>query len=191
MERRLFIAIDLPSEIKDAIRQRLEADQQDHPELYKDARIMSEESWHITLSFLGSQTEVETIGNAIEQVAHQTIAPEITIQLLTTAPPQRPPRMVWVTTTAETNKELGAIKVAIEQRLAQQNICPQGEIFPTYNGHITLARLPEGRKIAEHMVSFPHALSFCPKTIDLMESHLERTGAEYSLLKSIDFKLSV
>ncbi len=191
MEHRLFIAIDLPGEIKDATRQALQADQKDHPELYEDARMMDEASWHITLSFLGNQSEIETIEQAIEHVAHQKEAPEITMQLLTTAPPQRPPRMVWITTSAETNKALGALKAAIEQQLAQNNIHPQEEHRPRYTGHITLARLPEGRRVAEHVVSFPHALSFRPKTIDLMESRLERTGAEYTLLKSIDFKPSV
>lgn len=193
MERRLFIAINLPENIKAEIRKEMELDNKTGIDLYQNANMIPEENWHITLKFFGSQPEehIETIGQVIRNVIGEREAPVVTIRTLSTAPPHRPPRMIWATTTTETNKVLGSIKETIERKLAVHAIFQKGETFPIFQGHITLARLPEGRRIAERIVSFPNALTFRPITIDLMESHLESTGAEYSILKSIDFKPSI
>lgn len=193
MNRRLFIAIDLPTETKAAIQETLRTDKVAYAELYKDARMTPEQDWHMTLLFLGEYPEhvIETIGHSISDVIGQMAGPQITMRMLTTAPPHRPPRMIWVTTSAESNSALGAIKESILHDLASRDIRPQGEQFASFTGHITLARLPEGRKIANHAISFARELSFIPKTVDLMESRLESTGATYAVLKSIDFKPSI
>ena len=194
MERRLFIAINLPEDIKAEIRHVLQLDDAKNAELYSDAKMVPEENWHITLKFLGNQSKehLATIERVIADIAKGTHAPEVAIRTLTTAPPHRPPRMVWVTTTTETNKTLGSIKETMEAELERHNIFHQkGEVHPVYHGHINLARLPEGRRIADHIVSLPNALTFKPATIDLMESQLENSGAEYSIVRSIDFKTSI
>lgn len=193
MERRLFIAINLPETIKAQLRQEIGSDNKKSSELYKDARMIPEEDWHITVKFLGDQLaeHLGAIEHAMRAAVEEMTAPQITMQTLTTAPPHRPPRMVWITTTSETNQFLRSIKEAIERNLATQGMVQKGEVHQVYHGHINLARLPEGRKIADHIISFPSALTFKPATIDLMESHLESTGAEYAILKSIDFKPSI
>lgn len=192
MEHRLFIAINLPKEIKASIRDILQIDQEQNTELYEHARMTDEESWHITLVFLGAQSkdQLKALISIIREAVGQVHAPKITMRTLTTAPPRRPPRMIWIATTAETNKLLEKIKTAIEQKLAAQNIFKKGESYAIFNGHITLARLPEGRRIADRTILFPYALSFKPTTIDLMESHLKNTETSYRLLESIDFKQS-
>ena len=192
MEHRLFIAINLPEQIRIAIHEVLQTDMQNVPELYERARMRDESSLHITLLFLGDQPK-ESLRNIV-QAMRDTIknmpAPAIVLRTLTTAPPHRPPRMVWITTTTETNRVLEGIKTILEQNLVAQNIFQKGEVYPSFNGHITLARLPEGRQIADHVVSFPSALTFSPTSIDLMESELTPAGATYRLLESIDFKPS-
>lgn len=192
MEHRLFIAINLPKEIKASIRDILQIDQEQNTELYEHARMTDEESWHITLVFLGAQSEdqLKALIGIIREAVRQVPAPKITMRMLTTAPPHRPPRMIWIATTAETNRLLEEIKTAIEQKLAAQNIFKKGESYTMFNGHITLARLPEGRRIANRTILFPCTLSFKPTTIDLMESHLKNTETSYRLLESIDFKQS-
>lgn len=192
MEHRLFIAIDPPERIRDAIREIMRADMQSAPELYENARMQDETSWHITLLFLGEQPKegLQNIVQAMRDTIKNVTAPEIVLRALTTAPPHRPPRMVWIATTTETNHTLEDIKTVLEQNLAAQGILKKGEVHPNFNGHITLARLPEGRHTADHIVSFPSALSFTPTSIALMESELTPTGATYRLLESIDFKPS-
>ena len=191
--RKLFIAIDPPGEIKDAIEQLIASDKQAHPESYRDARMTAKENWHITLFFLGEQPEqhIPTIEQAIVDSIEQMPAPTITLNMLTTAPPHRPPRMLWATTTEESNTTLAPIKKHIERLLAHHAIHPQGETVSTFRGHITLARLPEGRRIADHLLSFPHTLSFTPSTIKLMETTSTPSGAQYAIVNSIDFKPSV
>ena len=193
MEHRLIIAIDIPEAVRVELRKIIKGDVEANNELYANARMMDEESWHITLAFLGekSKEHIATIEQVLQEVTKATPAPEIVIRTVTTAPPQRPPRMVWATTTTETNLALGPIKDAVIKGLAAHDIRQEGEVFPNYHGHITLARLPEGRRIANHIISLPNALAFQPRTIDLMESHLESSGAKYKTLKSIDFKPSV
>lgn len=193
MEHRLFIAIDLPGTIKTELRQLIKQDVEKSGELYADARMMDEESWHITLAFLGDKSEeqIEVIERVLRNLAERTPVPKIVIRTVTTAPPQRPPRMVWATTTTETNRTLEPIRNRIVKDLAAHGIHQEGTVFPDYHGHITIARLPEGRRIADHVISLPNALVFRPKTMHLMESHLESSGATYKTLKSIDFKPSV
>lgn len=192
MEQRLFIAINLSEQARTAVREALHADMQHAPELYEHARMRDSASWHITLLFLGEQSKEDALNilQAMRDTIKNIAAPEIVLRTLTTAPPHRPPRMVWIATTAETNHALEGIKKILEQNLVVQNIFQKGELHPDFNGHITLARLPEGRHIADHIVSFPSALTFSPTSIDLMESNLTPTGATYRLLESIDFKPS-
>lgn len=190
MEQRLFIAINIPKNNKAEIRNALRLDNTRSAELYANARVIPEENWHITLKFLGNQPKkyMGTIEQVITSIAARTIAPEMTIRMLTTAPPRRPPRMIWATTTSATNKALGSIKEAIEVELEKRGIIQKEEAHPTYHGHINLARLPEGRRIADHVVSLPNELTFKPATIDLMESDVDRRGAKYSIVRSLPFK---
>lgn len=192
MEHQLFIAINLPEHIKEVISNAVEQDRGISP-VYGDARLVAKEDWHITIKFLGKQAEksIDVIEKVMRDVVAETTSPEISMRTLTTAPPHRPPHMIWMPTTAETNQTLGVLKTAIEQKLAMQGIVQKGELFPTYHGHITLARLPEGRKIDNHAVVLSRAITFRPVAMDIMESRLESSEAKYSVLKSIDFKRSI
>lgn len=192
MEQRLFIAINPPEQTRTAIREVLRTDIQSVPELYEHARMRDEASWHITLLFLGEQSKEDTLNilQAMRDTIKNITAPEIVLRTLTTGPPHRPPRMVWITPMTKTNRTLENIRKILEQNLVVRNIFQKGEVHPDFNGHITLARLPEGRRIADHVVSFSSTLTFSPTSIDLMESNLTPTGATYRLLESIDFKPS-
>lgn len=192
MNRRLFIAIDLSADVKKMIGKEIEQDEQKGYDLYKKGRMIPKENWHFTLVFLGDQPEerITAIKEAIRETVTRIAAPEISIQTLTTAPPKRPPRMVWAVTNEPTSHRLEALKTEIENALVARGVEFDRDTRP-YHGHITLVRLAEGMRIADHAVSFPHALSFQPKTVNLMESRLESTGAEYSTLESIDFKPSI
>lgn len=192
MNRRLFIAINLPDDAKTAIRREIENDRAKGCDLYETGRMIPEENWHFTLTFLGNQSgeRISAIEEAIRKAVTRIVAPEISIQILTTAPPKRPPRMVWAVTNEPTSRRLEDLKIAIENTLVASGVEFDRDTRP-YHGHITLVRLAEGMRIADHVTTFPHALSFRPKAIDLMESRLENTGAEYSVLKSIDFKSSI
>ena len=187
MKKSLFIAINIPPEAIEAVRQLLQADSATYPDLYANARMTPSQDWHITVLYLGEQEEhsIDVIERIITDVARQITIPQLAIKMLTTAPPHRPPRMIWATLLAESNTVLGTFKKGVLQELANHAIHPQGEQFANFNGHITLARLPEGRKIADHAIALAHTIPVPVARIDIMETHLESTGAKYSIVRSI------
>lgn len=193
MHQRVFIAIELPAEIKAHIREVLTADKKAHPDLYINARMIPEEDWHITLSFLGTYAPdmVKDIEETIATSVHDLPAPHIALRMLTTAPPQRPPRMLWALTTSDSGKELESLKDSIHNALAASGMHPQEDPATQFIGHSTLAHFNKGYRIAEHTVVLAHELMFQPQGVTLMESRLEHDKAHYTALRSIDFKSSV
>jgi len=193
-ERRLFISIDLPKTVRETIREHIQIDKERVPELYMHARIMDEASWHITVLFLGTQPEqaIGIIEKNMREAIKTMAIPQITLNTLTTAPPHHPPRMIWATTDNRTNDLLGALKKKLEQDLSKQGILPKGERHPLFNGHVTVARFPEGSRLPKHTIPLPtEKTTFAPTSIDLMESHLEQKEVRYTLLKSVDCNPSV
>jgi 2'-5' RNA ligase len=190
MIRRLFIAINLPTPIRESIKEKLEGDKESGADLYRIAEMIPEENWHITVKFLGDQEakHVNEIKRAIRDAMKDIVAPEVSMRTITTAPPNRPPRMIWAATTTESNHALASIKEAIERELTTHGISGKGEVFPDYRGHITLAELPKGHKIAERMIALPSSLTFKPITIDLIEAHRDRTVGKFSVVTSFSFK---
>lgn len=188
MKRRLFIAINLPVEIK----QKLGAEVGELKELFikagLDIRFLSAENWHLTLTFLGYQddADINLIINALQAVAPKFDMPVIEFEKIIYGPPDKPPRMIWLTGTKETSKSLAAIKDELEKELIDQGVRFQRE-SRLFNAHLTLARFELSKKsLPDIEKSFSH--EFGAKSLDLMESHLKRTGAEYEILSSFDFK---
>lgn len=91
MRHRVFIAINLPEDIKNKL-----ADfQYKWPEL--PARWTKKENLHITLEFLGYLTDEEIL-DVIERTKEQSSKQEsysITLNKIIYGPPNKPPRMVW------------------------------------------------------------------------------------------------
>lgn len=190
MIQRLFIAINLPEAIREHIRETLKNDKASEADLYRIAEMIPEEDWHITVKFLGDQEakHLNEIKRAIRDAMKDISSPEVSIRTITTAPPNRPPRMIWAAATTESNRILATIKEAIERELTTHRISEKGEVFPDYRGHVTLAEFPKGHKIAERMISLPSALTFKPLTIDLVEAHRDRTVGKFSIVTSFAFK---
>jgi len=159
--KRVFIAINLPEEIK----KELISFQSKWLEL--PCRWTKKENLHITLEFLGYLTDEELIElcQKTKEMASSKKAFSIRLNKICYGPPdKKPPRMVW----------------AIGEKIKEFNFTP----------HITLGRIrvwefrqiePEERPIVEEEIS----LNFEVKSIDLMESKLKRSGAEYTILESI------
>ena len=190
MHRRLFIAINIPEAVKTTIRQIINSDKEHHADLYANARITPEQHWHITLLFLGDQSEAHrtTIEQTMEHIVHNTMSPTIALQALTMVSTQHQPHMLWITASQETNKTLAQIRQAIIQGIDKKGIIPKGEIYPQFNGHITILRLPEQYDTHAYTIPFSNMPTFHPAHIELMESMSGHTGTTYRVLKSIDFK---
>jgi len=185
MKRRIFIAINLPENIKKKL-----ADFQDKwPEL--PARWTKQENIHITLVFIGyvKDEEIPEICKVVKQVASKNKPFLINLTKVIYGPPKKmPPRMVWAE--GEKSKELANLKTNLENSLINsKNVGYQKAEARAFSPHITLARIrslewrqiePEERPEIKEDIS----LNFEVESIEVMESQLKRGGAEYMVLES-------
>jgi 2'-5' RNA ligase len=190
MRRRIFIAINLPEKIKEEL--------VSFQEKYSDlpARWVKKENLHITLAFLGyvRDEDIPKIVEIAKKVASQHKPFSVRIVKIAYGPPKvSPPRMVWAI--GEKNENLWKLQESLKNSLMEMKI-PQleEEEGRGFIPHITLARIrkwefkqmePEERPEINEDVDF----SFEVKSIEIMESHLKRGGAEYTVLESLPLSL--
>lgn len=190
MKKRLFIAINLPLKVIEGIKKIT----QEFKVKFKDIRFSPETNWHLTIVFLGYKEidAVAKIGEAIKGAVKEFEAPIITLNKITYGPPDKTPRMIWATTTEETSKALGTLKERVEKELVKYGIPVKIE-KRLFRGHITLARFTRKPALPELNVGLN--LKFKAESLDLMESHLQISGAVYETLSKFpflqtDFRLS-
>jgi 2'-5' RNA ligase len=182
MRHRIFIAINLPQEIK----KELTKFQFKWPEL--PARWIKPENLHITLAFLGylSDEEVARVCQITNEVAKRHSPFSINLVKISYGPPnKKPPRMVWVI--GEKSNTLANLKSDLENELSGRvGFQPENRAFTP---HITLARIRkwEFREIEREdrpEINEDISLTFEVSSIEVMESFLKRGGAEYAVLES-------
>ena len=189
MRHRIFIAINLPEDIKKQL-----VDYQTKW-LELPCRWTKKENLHVTLMFLGylSDEELLEVLKITKEVASRNSPFSINLKKIIYGPPKKmPPRMVWAE--GEKSEELGKLQKDLENSLlsSQVKITEEPEARP-YTPHITLGRIrawefrqiePEERPIVEEDIS----LSFEVNSIEIMESQLKRGGPEYTTLESCPLK---
>ncbi|MCD6114873.1 RNA 2',3'-cyclic phosphodiesterase [bacterium] len=190
MLHRIFLAINLPSEIK----KRLLNYQKNWQNL--PCRWTKPENLHITLLFLGNLDDnqlSETI-KISQEVAKRHNPFLIELKKICYGPPnKKPPRMVWVE--GKLNQELAELQKDLEDSIFQLDSYKykagkQKEARP-YRPHITLARIKqwEFRRLEDRPeISEDINLSFEVESFEIMESFLKRSGAEYEILETIPLK---
>lgn len=181
-KRRLFIAINLPEELKAKIEKRIE---EIRYKFINDIRFLNRDNWHITISFLGVQEDV-VIGEAVESmalIAKQFKAPEIEFTDMGYGPAGKSPRMIWLNGSAQTAKELQKLKEALENDLIDRGVVFKRE-YRQMKAHVTLARFESAIDLPDIDGDLP--FRFVAEHIDLMESRLGSSGAQYELLQRIE-----
>lgn len=182
MPRRVFIAVNLPENIKEELAQF----QKKWPTL--PCRWLKKQTFHITLAFLGNRNEkeLEKIFEITKGAGERHSAFSILLNRICYGPPKMmPPRLVWAE--GEKSQGLSKLKQDLDRLLAEKiNFLPEKrEVIP----HIALARIkkwnwrrlePEDRPDVNLEIS----LEIPVNSIEVMESHLKKTGAEYEILKS-------
>lgn len=184
MQHRVFIAINLPDDIK----RKLQGYKAKWPEL--PCRWTKRENLHITLIFLGSLSDEDVL--EVCKTAKETASRHspffINLEKIIYGPPKKfPPRMVWVE--GEKSEELGALQSELENSLLTTSSKGLNSDVKPYASHITLGRIKtwELRRIEEEErpdVNEEINLSFPVNSIEVMESKLKREGPEYAILES-------
>lgn len=185
MRQRVFIAINLPDQIKG----QLISYHLKWPEL--PVRWTKKNNLHITLVFLGYVREEEILGllNDVKGAVSKHQSFVIKLKRIYYGPDEKSPRMIWVE--GEESEELGRLEKDLKGALA--GLPPESgkkEERKIYIPHITLGRLKqwEFRRIEPEerpQINENIDLGFEVNSVDVMESHLKRGGPEYTILESV------
>jgi len=188
-KRRLFIAINLPEEVKRKLAEWQEKTEiQLHPN-HGEINWVRKENLHITLVFIGYATDDETyeIAKTIKEKAKKHEPFFINLERIITGPPDRTPRMFWVE--GEKSQELADLQMDLENALSiGGNYKKEARAF---RPHITLARFKyDVAKRIKEMGDIEEKINYqIPvDSIELMQSDLRRTGPIYTILESVELE---
>ena len=174
MKHRIFIAINLPEKIK----KELASFQKKFKKL--DVRWAKEENLHLTLAFIGGidEPKIETIKEILKKVVLDFPPFLLRLTKIALGPDSKRPRMIWVG--GEARGDLIKLVEQLREALTQEKIFVDQK--HSFKIHLTLARARGkelfGRKIYEEI-----DLVFPVNEIAIMESKLEKEGAEYKRLE--------
>ncbi len=188
-KRRIFIALQVSEELKNTAEAYLEPFFND-----KNIRIPKREGWHITVVFCGylDDKEMEVLAEIVKNVCSKFKSFELAPQKILFAPRNRP-RMIWLT--FKNSSQFADLKSKIENEMIPYQTKGLFKSFRQEmrepNIHLTLSRFeenyfPQIKNILprEGVDLSKEANSFPAKNIDIMESQLSRSGAEYEVISS-------
>ncbi len=206
-KKRLFIAIPLSASTAHSLKritaelyEKLESSTDTDSVVNKESKIMDKirfiprENWHITVTFLGDQNDnsLPAIADAIKIATNSFEPIEIAFEKIGYIPAKATEknskaRMIWLHADRASSERISKVKDVLDTALASRGIAFQREM-KLFLGHITLARFGEGVDLSllpqiERTVKF----NFSGVSLDLMESELKKSGAEYGLLQSFAF----
>lgn len=194
--KRIFIAVNLPEGIKTELGNLQKEIAGLFPEDYSEEKSRGVIKWvlpknlHITLLFIGYVREerLSDVCRIVEGIAKEQKPFSLRINKVCYGPPRvMPPRLIWVD--LEKNRDTAEISERLADKMLEAGILREKETRP-FSPHITLGRIngwqwkqiePEERPEIDREIS----LQFEVKSIEVMESILKRTGAEYVILKSM------
>jgi 2'-5' RNA ligase len=181
---RLFIAINLPAAVRDAIY----ADAEPLRAVTTAVRWVSPAALHVTLKFLGEQDEslVGRLRDVLESVGPNHAAISARTTDMGAFPNFRRPRVVWVGMTSE--RALQSLAGDIDRALTPLGIPREARAF---QAHLTLGRV-KGELGAAQATALEAAAKSCSgsreltvRTVDLMQSELGPGGSRYSILAAV------
>lgn len=189
---RAFIAIELPSNIKDTISKMQDKLKAGLPKV----------SWvkpinlHLTLKFLGeiSPKQLENINQITAEIVKTITDFKIKLESLGVFPNPACARIIWVGTD-QAPDALGQIFAQLEKKLAELGIPKEDRPF---KAHITIGRI-KGRlnpcdlekaiNRAKNDMIYEN-LEFNTRGITLFQSTLGKQGPAYTALKETNFKIT-
>ncbi len=181
---RLFVALDLPAEVCDA----LDRDARDLKPYVAGARWSKRESLHLTLKFMGNadETLLPQITKTLAQIRSSEPV-SLALRGIGFFPDQKQPRVMFCG--VEHSPNLLEVVAAIESHLEPLGFAPENR---KYVPHITLARLGSARDIpklvaaAEPLAAY-HFGAARPEEFHLHQSVLKPVGSEYKKLATFPF----
>lgn len=181
MKRRIFIAIDLPPELKQEIAGVI---QQWH---WLPIRWLDPPNWHITV-IPPAYLEDDQLDSLYGFLALNRLGRPFTLRFsrIVLAPPHASARMIWLEGNA--SRELDGLKEVIAALWSSNPKLPSlARGNRAMKLHVTLARFGPGelRDLEEKTRTLGEAdLRFDVADVAVMESHLKRSGTEYKTIRT-------
>jgi 2'-5' RNA ligase len=175
---RLFVALELPLEVRQALaswRSRATVG-------ITGLRPLPDDHLHVTLCFLGwlPTDEIQAVGQACRQLSPGD-PPGLSLGHVLWLPPRRP--RVLAVGLSDTGGRLTEIQGELSA-LLEAGGWYEPEPRP-YLPHITAARAGRRERIAGSLLPVPPPLSFTAARVTLFRSRLNRAGARYEALCSV------
>ncbi len=181
---RLFIAVNLSTEVKRSIREALDRFPIPNPPW----RWVKDDALHITLKFLGETPEdrIPGIIAQLESACRPHGSFNLQLARMGGFPNLKKPRVLYYEV-VEGKEALSAIALDINRSLSESLGIPQ-ESKP-FRAHVTIARIkrPLPQEITSRFADAP-VLSGAAQSVhgvELMQSELHREGARYHIVKGI------
>jgi 2'-5' RNA ligase len=180
---RLFIAIELPPEIRQTIKQHITRLQAACPDVR--ASWTRAENLHLTLKFFGdvAVNRVDTLSQALMRAAAQTTEFDLLFEGCGVFPPRGKPNVLWIGISPETAPSCLRLYQAIEEECANVGFKRDERKF---HPHLTIARLrhPAG---ARDLANLHQATEFEPValrvgSVCLIRSELSSAGSRYTIV---------
>jgi 2'-5' RNA ligase len=185
---RLFVALNLPEEE----RQRVYEAAAPLRDAGLPVRWLAHNTFHLTLKFLGEVRNemVERVGSVIDRVAEGT--PQFAMELggFGAFPTIRRPRVIWLG--VDPSPALRCLKQDLEWALASGGFERETRAF---HPHITLGRAEANhgagafRGLDEMVAGLDFRVRVEVRTVELMRSHLSKSGARYTVVGLSDLKV--
>jgi 2'-5' RNA ligase len=178
---RLFVALELPVDVREALAEWAREVAGNDPAL----RLVVVDALHVTLAFLGhrAEDEVEVIAAAVRSAGEAADPRPSGLRLA--QPLWLAPRRPHVLTVALEDPDggLAALYDAVWDALAPLGFEPEKRPFLP---HVTVARVRKGARVRPHELPAPAALEFTGAALTLFRSHLGGRGpARYEALERI------
>lgn len=182
-KHRIFIAINFSEDIKKKMLD-FQREWADLP-----VRWTKPNNLHLTLIFIGyvDNDDVYEICRLVKEAAGNRQPFEIVFKRICLGPPGQPPRLIWIE--GEANLALAQLKDELERALSQSDTGNYQPETRAFKPHITLARIrqDEWRRLSEKpLINQEVSLAASVDSVEVMESTLLRSGAEYSILESVE-----
>ena len=180
---RVFIAIELPAEIRHTINEHITRLREACPDVR--ASWTREENLHLTLKFFGdvALNRVDLLSQALLQAAAQTTEFDLVIEGCGVFPPRGKPGVLWIGISPETAPACLRLYQGSEDECAKAGFKRDERKF---HPHLTIARLrhPAG---AHHLANLHQATQFGPVALKvtsacLIRSELSSSGSRYTII---------
>jgi 2'-5' RNA ligase len=180
MQRRIFIGISLPDDVKKRLNRRIEK--------WKELPVKwsLSENFHITLSFLGfvDDKSLADICLAVKEAAESFESFDVDFEGIELGPDPEDPKIVWLFGGA--NEDLRKLQIEIEKSM-DTFVSEKKEFKP----HITLGKIDKGKWKAlpeKPEIKEGFNISIPVESVDIFESKIEKGRTRYTVLESCELK---